>query len=625
MSELQLVVNSSVSAKAAAETEEEATAEMELADAALEAAVASGDAEAIAAAEARTAAANATAMAAAAAASAAAEKAEKATAKQVSDHQRKLVMQAKAASGKGRSSSKALLAATGRNGGGEAGGGQGSTRFPGRAVAPAAAPAAAGSGAGSGSGTAFSLGAARGARKAPREFGGMLRIADEQGGKKMGFPFLLRMASALTEAKIAADKKAMHKGLPLVPMPEFVASEICKQYGNSQLANGMFNELYRGLAESRLKSTRLRLFAGATGLFPDSQVGSSRYSLLLVLLDNVTELMDRERAVSGTRRDVFFHKWGEASELFLPAVYVQRGLAKTLEGEEPRLQLAMDEAMHIFLSVHSLSSVSDCAAWVRGHDTGVLSKSPCVLGTKYKKGGFVNLDACLAEVAHVHTEFGQARAAPTRAVYAKYDANGDGVFSRSEFEAMLKEISPEIRSKEVSILWARCGGESNEVKLDPAQLEARLSNVWLHKMSGEAASDGAVDDAATGKSHWAGAARAARSELGVLVHLWENVSGRLHLPPGEESPAQAAAGGAMADPATTSTAAAAAKAFGAAAAAAALGEQEAGLKTREERLEFVEHLLSAMTHWSCVVRLQAMARGWGGRAKARALATASHE
>lgn len=71
---------------------------------------------------------------------------------------------------------------------------------------------------------------------------------------------------------------------------------------------------------------RLKMFAAATGLFPDEGVMlGAQHTILLEVIDSIADAMDAERALTQCRRDQLFLRWGEVNELFVPSRYVVAG------------------------------------------------------------------------------------------------------------------------------------------------------------------------------------------------------------------------------------------------------------------------------------------------------------
>ena len=178
------------------------------------------------------------------------------------------------------------------------------------------------------------------------------------------------------------------------------------------------------------ETTRLRLFAASTGLFPDEwMIKPAQHSIMLDVVDAIGNAMDAERALTQCRRDQLFLRWGEVNELFVPSRYVQLGFEKAFEHEHPETRELLLPKMASALEALQLGTVRDCElqAMRGGHRA-------CVLGKKLA-ADFVPLDEVLEALVRAHEKFVEARRLKAHRVFRKFDANGDGVFDHGEVRA----------------------------------------------------------------------------------------------------------------------------------------------------------------------------------------------
>jgi len=350
-------------------------------------------------------------------------------------------------------------------------------------------------------------------------FGG-LNLTTKGGQRPMSMCFLYRVTSQMAQGKIDADRSALSKGKAVPFLDEFMVGLMVDQYGMRELAHQYLCEMYRGLMLHRHASARLRMFAAATGLFPNETLvpggfDAPQYAILLEVLDATADALDAERALSQCRRDQLFTRWGEMNELFVPARYLIRGLAVALEHEHPELRALLGERMTAVIEEITLLTPEACEKSLakQAHHARAV-----VLGPKLKKH-FLNIDVFLERLAGEHARFCAARAQKMQRHFRKYDSNADGVFSMEEFCSMMRDFEPEASDEVISDLWRAVGGKQHvSSTLDMRALEEKLFTISrLHKAATLAQPLG------KGKIVAAGAAQLAREELSVLVALWDGV------------------------------------------------------------------------------------------------------
>ena len=89
-------------------------------------------------------------------------------------------------------------------------------------------------------------------------------------------------------------------------------------------------------------------------------------------------------------------------------------------------------------------------------------------------GGFVAIDAFMQRVAEAHGAYEQTRRARIAALFVRHDANGDGVFSLSEFEAMLREVMPLVTKPNAVRLYRQAIAQSRHEKFAVGAFEAMI-------------------------------------------------------------------------------------------------------------------------------------------------------
>ena len=141
-------------------------------------------------------------------------------------------------------------------------------------------------------------------------FGG-LELTTGSEVRKMSVAFLYRLASQIATGKTAADRAALAKGKPILSLPDFVVHMMTEQYGMRDLAQTYLCEMYKGLADHRLDSTRLQMFSSAVGLFASPKpMKPAQHTMVLDLVDAIADALDSERALSQCRRDQLYSRWG---------------------------------------------------------------------------------------------------------------------------------------------------------------------------------------------------------------------------------------------------------------------------------------------------------------------------
>ena len=146
----------------------------------------------------------------------------------------------------------------------------------------------------------------------------------------------------------------------------------------------------------------------------------------------------------------------------------------------------------------------------------------CVVGKRVKTN-FVDMDEVLVRLVHAHQGFVRDRQKKAHRVFGKFDINGDGVFDKGEFVAMMRAIDPEAKMKEIDELWVTAGGKGTDDKstLNFGVLEEKLFTIGrLHKAATAKQTAGRHGRPNLVQS---AAAQGAREELSVLVALWDSV------------------------------------------------------------------------------------------------------
>jgi len=272
--------------------------------------------------------------------------------------------------------------------------------------------------------------------------------------------------------------------------------------------------MFKGLATHRAYSLRLQMFTATTGLFPkEAMMKPAQHTIMIDVVEATADAMDSERALSQCRRDQLYTRWGEVNELYLPARYMRKGLERALDHEHPEMRTVLEKSMGDAIDAMIYASVNDCekAASAAG-------RRACVLGKKLQ-AEFVNMDEVLQVLVAEHEAFCSDRASKAAKLFKKYDENGDGVFDREEFTAMLAKITPGASADDIEELWRTAGGKGEDSTLDMKTLEEKLFSIGrLHKAATTIAP-------AKGKKALVINAHAqiAREELSVLVALWDSV------------------------------------------------------------------------------------------------------
>lgn len=245
------------------------------------------------------------------------------------------------------------------------------------------------------------------------------------GVSPMSAHFLYRMASQFAQGKIQADASMLTKGKEPQRLDDFIVEQLTQQYGMRDLAQTYLCEMFKGLSRHRADSTRLRMFAASTGLFPEeATLEGPQQGVVLEAVESIAQAMDAERALSQCRRDQLFLRWGDVNELFVPLTYVLRGLDGALQHEHPELRDALLPKLMASAESMMLPDVKACEAYAKARRL-----RPCVLGKKLAKK-FVVLDEVLDELAKAHAAFLSERKDKAGRLFKKFDTNGDGCAAR---------------------------------------------------------------------------------------------------------------------------------------------------------------------------------------------------
>ena len=161
-----------------------------------------------------------------------------------------------------------------------------------------------------------------------------------------------------------------------------------------------------GLRHHAHKSLRLEIFAESLGV-PHAHskrhgkakaherkvLPASRHSLMLSVLLATVALVDAERGSTRTRKDMFYARFGEYNELYLPLDYLLRGLREaTSEDLNVDFQEHFAEAVEERAVRWSLPSEAACHAEAKGMSH---KRKGAVLAGRCG-GPFINIDRFLA-------------------------------------------------------------------------------------------------------------------------------------------------------------------------------------------------------------------------------------
>ena len=322
----------------------------------------------------------------------------------------------------------------------------------------------------------------------------------------MSLTFLFRMVSNLTLAKLCADEKAAQQGRGALEMADFVSYQMISLYGVRALARRNMQELYVGLCDNRHKAHRLLLFASSLGLWAGEELAPPSHAFMLSTLRCIFAVMKGAGAHHFTRR-AFFARYAEMKQVWLPVEYLMRGSTPPRRATLPkwRSRYGRGAAAAADLAAPTMAACTEASA------SDALLKRAAVLAPKMGGDqGFAPLDAWLMRLVAEHRAVADANTQRVRALYAKYDADGNGSFELDEFSAMLSELQPGIESVIVEQLYNSAKGEGGGITAD--NLEAAL---FHHRHRERAAG---LPRSATLQN-----AAEVDGELATLASLWDSV------------------------------------------------------------------------------------------------------
>ena len=247
-----------------------------------------------------------------------------------------------------------------------------------------------------------------------------------------------------------------------------------------------------GLRAHHAKSARVGFFAAATGLLLDEPSASSSlgFELVASLLDATVYLMEEESSRTRTNRRAFWARFAELNALYLPLDYLQRGLQRAIESQHADVRAILPARVDAAVPV--LNDKAACAA-----DAARLMKGARVVVLAEKAGGpFVSFDAYVGAVAAAHAEWAEGELLKMGSLFKKFDVDGDGVFSLSEFAALLDEAKAGLDRQKVEALYRSLDGAVDPAALFRALHTRRRAGGRRGSASDASAADGVSDLAA---------------------------------------------------------------------------------------------------------------------------------
>jgi len=264
---------------------------------------------------------------------------------------------------------------------------------------------------------------------------------DLENSKPMSITFLFRTISQLMASKLVADERAILAGKMPLSMPDFVSFQMISLYGAGKIAAKYVQEMVVGLKQYRKEHPRIALFARLLSIFDGESVDTPVLIFLCNILVKLLQLLETDKKVTSVTSLSFFKRYDEVSLLFVPVEYVARALELSAEGDAS-LQTILFDFLRDFAEAGNL--FADEAACMHHCKVDCAEKRMqrrCALIAPRVEGGFVNLDQMLLSLSSRYGLVWESRKAKTLQVFRKFDFNGDGVLSMSEFTRMLTALS----------------------------------------------------------------------------------------------------------------------------------------------------------------------------------------
>jgi len=233
-------------------------------------------------------------------------------------------------------------------------------------------------------------------------------------------------------------------------MAEFLSAQMIALYGMKQLAERYLQEMYSGLLKFRKKSLRMMLFSAELALFNDNALELPVQTLALSCLKNILALMERERTITRLHKGVFFQRYTEINELFVPCEYLYRGAELALASHGDKLRDSMVEWTKGELRKIVLPTEEACFAKAKANE---LSRKCTVIGGMVD-GGFGSLDQFLLDWAKHHRQVHADEQARFLGLFKKYDADLDGNLSIGEFGSLLDDICPALTTLQIENMFS---------------------------------------------------------------------------------------------------------------------------------------------------------------------------
>ena len=260
----------------------------------------------------------------------------------------------------------------------------------------------------------------------------------------MSLTFLFRLISNLTSSKLVADEKLLSQCRMPLDFPEHVSFQMISFYGVKSLATRYMQEMFTTLTHKRKKHPRISLFARALHVFPDYSLRSEAFLALVQYLGHLLHLLESERLLTRTTSVVFFQAYSQVCTIYLQGNYVLRAVQLMHQHEPAMMNDVLNFAVE-FLTNNALPDEAACQAAAKGgggltHKAVVFGASSHTFTIGDINASYVDGDLFLASLATFYQDRIENNQKRLDAAFGKYDIDGDGQLSLSEFKAMLSEI-----------------------------------------------------------------------------------------------------------------------------------------------------------------------------------------
>jgi len=180
------------------------------------------------------------------------------------------------------------------------------------------------------------------------------------------------------------------------------------------------------------------LFARALQVFPENSLTSEAFVLLMNYLRMLLVIMEREKVVTRTTSLIFFASYSQLETLYVPVEYIRRAVEHAHWEDEEVPAATVSEYVEEYIAGNKpFASPMGCNINAQQYQ---VTKRAAVLGVEVEDATFIDCDLFLAKLAGFYEDFLEGRQRKFNAAFHKYDIDGDGHISYSEFKLLVADL-----------------------------------------------------------------------------------------------------------------------------------------------------------------------------------------